>query len=559
MFAFMASPEMAGRRLLGAVPRGNFYVSQREANVAAIGGPRKGKGVWAITLAVFHRGLLVVFSVKRTEWSRGLGVFRFRMAGPRGRLMSLDVGGAPPPPGFEPVGVTPVSKTSKRANAQATGMIEAAEMEKGTKGGGFFAEAAKPVLAGFLLAAGIDDLPMEWVVQQVKLFEISEALDILRAAGDRGKQGVLNLEALERMPKETAGNVLTTVGTALRPYASSDEALAVTELPTVDFAAEHRGWPDEPNLYLALDGGEPPLGCFSTLLVTASSQEQALLAPVLQVLRTDLTESRFAQGNTGAETLFISDDTAALAKDPHLPKLLSQSAGQRLPIVSIHHSDAQLVGLWGHEGEAMPTYFSHEHVFRGISDMKTLDRLSKLSGERFIELSTTTEGRSGGSFGAVIAGTVSPTWQVSRSTGQHKVPRMAPDDIKVGHVDKRGYKHPDIVQSFGPDGWSWSYTLPAHTHPLMLNAAVASMRFIARHPAAESFNVPEPPELHRDGGQALLAAHNGDDGLFYAYFSSRNALAALAETSSEPAEDKDEDDDDDPSSSDDNDPNRVRT
>jgi hypothetical protein len=127
------------------------------------------------------------------------------------------------------------------------------------------------------------------------------------------------------------------------------------------------------------------------------------------------------------------------------------------------------------------------------------------------------EGRSGGSLVAQLAGTSSPGWQEGSSTSDHLVPGLTPAEISEGHPANE-----QLVLSFHPHGWEWAWSTPywsPEPTPLWLKAQVASMLFFAHRPDLQSLDLPEPPELHRDGGKRLMASQ-----LFFDYFGAASGL-----------------------------------
>lgn len=518
----MGRPEARHQLLLGITPSG-WNTSAERRNVAVIGATRGGKSGHLSTMVVTWPGLVVWVSARPEEAIRSTGLLRARMAGGVCNLMDLPVDGSRTPRGLKRCGWTPVSSDWERAQRVSQAIISSVEMERS---GGFWSTSAALGLAAFLFAAGLDGLPMEWVRRCVKRHDPKEAVDLLQASTAPGAaEAADELEGLAKMPDRTAGDVWATMGTALAAYASRS-ALDVTNEKPVDLAEAIRGRPDAPNPYLAVDEQDSPLGCYPTLYVRANPTDQERLAVLICGVLADLWFTR-NQSPDCAPTLVVLDDMASIATWKELPTVLSLSGGAGLIVVGVFHDEAQCRFRWGIAGDSMSTLFGEKLVFRGIQDEMTRARLSTSTGMHWITRTNTSDGRSGGTLGGLIAGTSSPSWQQGSSTSDHQVPGLTPAEISDGHP-----AHEQIVLSFHPHSWEWAWSTPywsAEPSPLWLKAQVTSMLLLARRPDLEALDLPEPPDLHRDGGKRLMAC-----GLFYDYFAAAGGLRYAREGDDDP-------------------------
>jgi TraM recognition site of TraD and TraG len=541
LMKFMAAPDMNHRVLLGATETG-FNLSAPRRNVGVLGAPRAKKtSGTAIPAVGSHRGPVVGVTTKRTEVPRAVGVMRARLAGEHGQLWHIGLDGAPAPGGYTPAGWTPISKTWLRAYMVGRSLTEAVGMGRAAGSAGFWETGAAAIVSPFLFAAGLAGRDMQWIVTTLKAKQADDVIKILGSSNEPGtKQAADDLAGVEAMPKQTKGGMWATAATALAPY-SLVEALEVTKRPPVDLAAFVEGFPDEPNPYLSVPG------CFSTLFVTASSLQQRLMAPLIVGLLTDLREARFALSDRDEEqdkdrppTLLVLDDMPTLAPDRELPGTLAQSGGQGLIVMGIYHDDAQLRARWGEEGENMATTFGEQVVYRGVRDVRTLDRLSTLTGQHVINRRTSSVSVSGGSrIGYLLTGSGAPTTSESEGISPMLVPVL--DKHAINEVAEQ---EPDAVLSFHPSSWELAMSMPYFSDLLWQRAIVACMQWLASLPT-QALHRLSCPQLTKGGWAGMLEAVGGGD-LVDAYWEVRDAIASKGEEWAENHPDEDDDDDEPP-------------
>jgi hypothetical protein len=532
----MGRPEMRHRLLLGITPT-NWNLSAERRNVAVIGAPRGGKSGHLPTMAAAWPGLVVWVSARPEEAIRSMGLLRARMAGGVGDLFDVAPDGSPTPAGLTRRGWTPVSVDWERAQRVSQAVVSS--IDTGREGGGFWSTSAALGLAAFLFAAGLHGLPMEWVRRCVKMHEAEEALDVLRGSDAPGAaEAVDELAALGKMSDRTGADVWATMSAVLAAYASR-AALDVTNEKPMDLAAAISGRPDVANPYLAAEGQDAPLGCYSTLYLRANPLDQERLAVLICGVLADLWFAR-NQAINAPPTLLVLDDMASIAIWRELPTVLSLCGGAGLMVVGVFHDEAQCRARWGPAGDSMTTLFGEKVIFRGVEDDTTRNRLSTSTGMRWVTRRNASEGRSGGTLGGLIAGTASGGWQEGFSESDQLVPALTPAEISAGHP-----AHEQLVLSFHPTRWEWAWSTPywsPEPSPLWLKAQVASMLFFAHRPELESLDLPEPPDLHRDGGKRLVASQ-----LFLEYFGAAGALGYAIGSDGGPNDDDPPPDDIDPS------------
>ena len=253
--------------------------------------------------------------------------------------------------------------------------------------------------------------------------------------------------------------------------------------------------------------GYPLTGSYDTLIITASSALQNQVRPLIAGALQDLIDARFTRYDQDQQadirhrpqTLLFVDDMPGQALTPNFMQTLLQSGSQGLPVCASFHDFGQLRARYGEEGESAKTLFGNLQVYRGIRDRNTLHDFSELIGSDWTEVSSYSEGESGGSLINTLAGGATRTKTAGVSTSEQLIPQMPPHKITQGHPEN-GYQN-DYVLSFLPNGWRWTKATPYFSHPLWVKALVASMEYLGRQ--GRQYPV---PLLDRDGTGYLETA-----------------------------------------------------
>ena len=320
------------------------------------------------------------------------------------------------PSGVHRVGWSPVSAAREWHGALevADAMVRTARGRPGGAAGTggaevHWTERAAALLAALLHAAALEELAMRDVLHWVDRHHGTPALDALCArAGEAAVPTDLLAGILSTDEREQSG-IWSTASGVLAAFRSPG-ALASTEGPLLD--------PD------AFCAGP------HTLYVCAPATRQQLVAPLVVAMlsqvrdaayrraggpateraqrtdsagRTDLTDSAGSADRAGRTdrpvppVLFALDEVANIAPLPGLPAMVTEGPGQGLLTLACLQDLSQARARWGAEADAFVSIFGTTIVLGGIADMRTLEAISALGGEREVRSRTVSlsEGTSG--------------------------------------------------------------------------------------------------------------------------------------------------------------------
>ncbi|HVC14167.1 MAG TPA: type IV secretory system conjugative DNA transfer family protein [Acidimicrobiales bacterium] len=269
---------------------------------------------------------------------------------------------------------------------------------------GHWTERAAALLAPLLHAASLDGVPMRRVLHWVDRHDGVPALDTLVARlGDDAVPTDLLAGILSTDEREQSG-IWSTASGVLAAYRSPG-ALASTEAPVLD--------PD------AFCAGT------HTLFVCAPAAQQQLLAPLVVAILHEVRDATYRRAarqdpRQTAPVLFALDEVANIAPLPDLPALVSEGPGQGLLTLACLQDLSQARGRWGPEADAFVSLFGATVVLGGIADIRTLEALSALGGDR--EVRNRSVGTADGPGGR----------QVSATDGTVLRRRLPPDVIARG-------------------------------------------------------------------------------------------------------------------------------
>jgi type IV secretion system protein VirD4 len=162
----------------------------------------------------------------------------------------------------------------------------------------------------------------------------------------------------------------------------------------------------------ALASTEPPYldsdafcGGRHTLYICAPGTRQDLLAPLVVGMVTEVRDAAYhrARGACGPPVLLALDEVANIAPLPDLPGIVSEGAGQGLLTLACLQDLSQARARWGTGADAFLSLFGTSVVLPGIGDVKTLEDLSALAGER--EVMTRSIGSTQGGMGRQLSST----------------------------------------------------------------------------------------------------------------------------------------------------------
>jgi len=287
--------------------QGSFIGMEGEFNAAfghpevatlIIGAPRSGKtSGLVVPMLLLHNGPAVVTSTK-DELARLTGMARYR----RGRVFLFDPSGETDgralPEQFEMLRWSPLqsARTSLfEATKIAQAMAEATVGRSGAsdvKDGSYWAQRATLLLSALFYAATRPAPPelgrqfhmgdvAEWVALS-DLLPAMNALEALMNQDDDARRALQQLLNVANAPKDERGSVITTTFAALAAY-NSGAAVRTSTDPNFDTAA-----------FVESEG--------DTIYVTASSEDQRAIAPLIVGLLQDVRRATFAEVASTATT-----------------------------------------------------------------------------------------------------------------------------------------------------------------------------------------------------------------------------------------------------------------
>ena len=275
------------------------------------------------------------------------------------------------------------------------------------------------------------------------------------------------------------------------------------------------GWPIPPgeanpdqNMMLAWQFG--PKGRFDTVYITASSEQQSLVAPIIAGFLSQVREATFARARkdeaddyfTRPPVLWALDEVAGIAPMRDLPETLSQSGGQGL-LVAICLQDLSLArARWDKAADAFLTLFGNVVIHPGIRDKATLEAISTVAGKEW--KTVTSEGMTE-NHGRDRQGRNSNDGYTYTSN-QQQVDVLDPGAVAQGRVTE----DPRYVLALTPEGCRWLFCMPYYWCRPWPQLLVATMEY-----AAWSGDVLEGcwglprPILNKEGNGQLLASAGG--------------------------------------------------
>ncbi len=300
------------------------------------------------------------------------------------------------PPGVHRVGWSPVSAAQEWHGALevADAMVHTARGKPagahGTGAGaeGHWTERAAALLAALLHAAALEELAMRDVLHWVDRHHGTPALDVLAAqVGDAAVPTDLLAGILSTDEREQSG-IWSTASGVLAAFRSPG-ALASTEGPLLD-----------PDGFCAGP---------HTLYVCAPATRQQLVAPLVVAMLSQVRDAAYRRAGSPTTrspgradrrvppVLFALDEVANIAPLPSLPSMVTEGPGQGLLTLACLQDLSQARARWGAEADAFVSIFGTTVVLGGIADMRTLEALSALGGDREVRSRTVSfsEGTSG--------------------------------------------------------------------------------------------------------------------------------------------------------------------
>ncbi len=366
---------------------------------------------------------------------------------------------------------------------------------------GFFDDQASFTMACFFFYAARYGHDMEWVVSMInnprdggagQPFGMADMLEIL--AND-GHEDVADAPAgLANAPDRQRASVFATASRALRAY-SLPSVLATTKDPNFDMDAFVAGDPDAEQESMNWDGDTQLEGRYDTVFITAAEQT-LIMGPVIAAFIAQLRSRRrkLFRADTNPDRpravqrpplTFVLDELATMAPIYDLPDQLA-IGNEGMVTVGVLQDLSQAKRIWGTEqGKGLLTLFQNVLVFRGIRDFETLQAISAIAGQAWIEVYGSNQGTSS-------SGLFDPVNQSSgMSVSQQLVPALPLDSIVRGHP-----QYPDAVLWLRPDGsHQWVHNAPYYRARPWVPILVQTMEDIARLPLDDPRHLLRVPHL----------------------------------------------------------------
>jgi type IV secretion system protein VirD4 len=285
-----------------------------------------------------------------------------------GRVQVFDPAGATR---FAASGWSPLAGCATWRGATRTAW-QLAMAGKAAVGGGmvvadfWFSSAAKS-LAPYLHAAALAGLGMDDVARWI---DREERREVLVHLGDTVPDAVLALEASFRRDDRARSSLFQVMQQTLGGYLEPEVAASArrSEIVAGDL----------------FDGGA------HTLYVTAPHHDQARLRPlfatlVAQVI-TGVYEATAARGEAlDPPLLLVLDEAANIAPVEDLPTVASTAAALGLQVVTVFQDLAQVRDRYGQAAGTVVNNHRAKLILPGVSDLDTLELVSRLGGEHEVE------------------------------------------------------------------------------------------------------------------------------------------------------------------------------
>ncbi len=162
----------------------------------------------------------------------------------------------------------------------------------------------------------------------------------------------------------------------------------------------------------------------STLFVSSPSEYQLHLAPLVAGILRDVRTAAYCRRAAtprcpGPPVLLVLDELANIAPLHDLPALVAEGASQGVVTLASLQDLSQARARFGTAADGFLTLFGTKLVLAGVSDVRTLEALSTLTGQRDVSVTSTTRSCSPGRLRR----------QTTRTVTVRHEPRLAVDAI----------------------------------------------------------------------------------------------------------------------------------
>ncbi len=357
---------------------GGVVLGQADTHALYVGPPRSvGKSSGgAVPNALSHVGPAVVVS---TKWDvvQILAMARARMAGGRAPLWWYSPTGEEPPAGLTELRFSPLTERCKNwdhARLVAHALVGAASVAGSDRGRAqmehpHFGPLASQLLNALIFYAANYGLSMRWVVGMVQAKRKEDLNSVLEDL-TRDHPHLLAADFVEGIAEgesKEVHSIFTTAQVALDPW-TTEGGLRVSEDPNFDADAFVHGLPEAPNSDFAEPAPDPalaalginarPPGCWPTVFISASSEDQTVAALLIITLLTEIQRAAFrlTASNEKARVRYgrpsvaiICDELAGLAPLPQLPTLLREGGSQGIQVIGCVQDLGDMEARWGEQ------------------------------------------------------------------------------------------------------------------------------------------------------------------------------------------------------------------
>jgi type IV secretion system protein VirD4 len=361
---------------LGRAHLGKRVIGSMEDQTLALAPPRKGKSGWLADRIIDHPGAVVTTTTRidlfeNSAWLRA-------QHGPVHVFNPEGIGGVPstfrwnPLDGCEQPAIALQRATSLTSATQTESMQDMA----------FWIGKASAVLACFLHAAALDQRAMTDVYRWAHGIDANVPEQILATHPGTARSWLGPLREIRR-PGRTADSIRMTVTRALAWLADPAVASATSPGPGEGFDVAD---------FVSGSG---------TLYMIGSGREEAPIAPLfrafVEYVHADATfvGSLQPHGRLDPPMLMALDEVTQICPVP-LPNWMADSAGKGILIVAVCHGMAQLESRWGNAGaRSIWDTAGIKLILCGVTDMDTLEDLSRLCGEIALRTPSRTQAEDG--------------------------------------------------------------------------------------------------------------------------------------------------------------------
>jgi type IV secretion system protein VirD4 len=358
---------------LGASSAGPAFAAPQQG-ILILGPPRSGK----TTSLVIPNALVAPGAVVSTSTKPDVMAATFRARSDMGQCWLFDPSGTiDPPPDVRQLRWSPVPacRDWEAAVLTARAMAQTARPAGRVGDSAHWTERAEALLAPLLHAAAISDGDLDQVVRWVHRHDLSTALTTVTVNGNDLAEDIL--AGLRDTDSRELSGIWSTASGVLAAYRTRG-ALAQAREPNFD-----------------------PLqfpSTTDTVYVCSSSRQQALAAPLVVGLIEQIRAGAYERSavdisrgrRPGLPVTLLLDEAPNIAPLPDLPSTVAEGASQGLITLASFQDLSQARTRWPGDADGFMSLFGVKVVLPGIGDVRTLEQVSRLSGDHDVPIRSVT-------------------------------------------------------------------------------------------------------------------------------------------------------------------------